>query len=223
MRHSSEIKNEVLELVRSGSSYGQIQKKLVVPKSTIATWVKNEGIVPDRTRQLVHLSQARLKSTETIHAKKQARLLVAENGARGVLADVPFENNAVQKSLLAMLYWAEGSKGENASLTFVNTDPLLMQLYIFLLRTCYTIEESRIRVRLHLGYWHDHAVAIKFWSELLNVPESQFGKIYVKKRSTQKKFRKNYRGICFVIYGSEAIRQEVLILGRLLAQEASLL
>jgi hypothetical protein len=117
-----------------------------------------------------------------------------------------------------MLYWTEGSKGVRASLTFVNTDPLLIHLYIWLLRNCYAIQETRLRIRVHVGESHTHIEVINFWSGLLSVPKSQFGKIYVKKRSTQKKFRKNYRGICFVSYGNEAVRQELLALGRLLAE-----
>lgn len=224
MRHASETKEAVLALVKSGKTYAEIQSEFPIPKSTISTWVKNEGIVHDRTKQLEHLKKARAKAVEIIHKNKTERRALDAERARQELFALPLENISVQKSLLAMLYWAEGTKGESSALVFVNTDPLLVQLYIWLLRNCYEIEEHRLRVRVHVGYWHDHSEVIKFWSELLKVPGSQFGKIYVKKRSTstQKKFRKNYRGICSVIYGNESIRQELLMLGRLIAENTKL-
>ena len=99
----------------------------------------------------------------------------------------------VQKTILAMLYWAEGQKIPELStcVKFVNTDPRMILLFITLLRNCYEIER-------------------KFWSGLLGVDESQFGKIYVKPRSRTKKFRRNFAGICFVIYYSVDLRREIV-------------
>jgi hypothetical protein len=219
MAYASEVKELVLNQVKKGVPYSQIGEAYNVPKSTISTWVRNENIPRDKTKQREHLKRAREKALVTIHANKETRREIAKNNAEQDLAGVPLAEISVQKALLAMLYWAEGTKGEKAcALTFVNTYPLLISLYISLLRNCFPIDEPHLRIRLHLGYWHDSEEAITFWSELLKVPRSQFGKIYVKKRSTQKKFRKNFRGICFVIYGNDAIRREVLNLGRLLAE-----
>ncbi|MEK7515349.1 MAG: hypothetical protein AAB555_00235, partial [Patescibacteria group bacterium] len=122
--------------------------------------------------------------------------------------------------ILAMLYWAEGGKSERAGgLKFTNTDPALAKLYISLLRLAYQLDESRIRVRLHLHYYHRHREAVAFWSKLLDVPSSQFGKIYVKKRSVLKRFRKNFQGICFINYFDGAVRRELLSLGQQIAKK----
>ncbi|KKW38989.1 MAG: hypothetical protein UY89_C0035G0014 [Parcubacteria group bacterium GW2011_GWA1_54_9] len=118
-----------------------------------------------------------------------------------------------------MLYWAEGAKSDMTGLRFVNTDPVLAKLYISLLRSTYALDERRIRIRLHLHYYHKHREAITFWSKLLKVPNSQFGKIYVKKRSVQRRFRKNFQGICFINYFDGAIRRELLSLGQQVAQK----
>ena len=118
-----------------------------------------------------------------------------------------------------MLYWAEGTKSDRTGLKFVNTDPVLAKFYISLLRSAYVVDESRIRVRIHLHYYHRHKAAVTYWSNLLGVPRSQFGKIYVKKRSVLKRFRKNFQGICFINYFDGSIRRELLSLGLQIAQK----
>lgn len=123
------------------------------------------------------------------------------------------------KSLLAMLYWAEGTKGGSGGPIFTNTDPVLLYLYLRLLRMAYPIKESRLRIRIHIHHYHNPEASIRFWSRILGVPRSQFGKIYVKKRSTRKKFRENFQGICFIKYFDTAIRRELLALGTLIAEK----
>ena len=224
MRHSSASKEIVLGYVKAGWSYGQIQKEYNVPKSTISTWVKNEGIIPDRTKQLEHLAEARIKAIEAIHRNKAGRMALAESNAKLELRNISFENISFQKTLLAMLYWAEGAKSpKSGAFMFVNTDPLLLKLYITTLRNAFSITESRFRIGLQLHSYHDPEQAINYWSELLQIPKSQFWKIYVKKRSEHKKFRENFQGMCSIYYGSKAIREELLFLGKLLAQNIQLL
>ena len=132
---------------------------------------------------------------------------------------MPISEQSIQKSLLAMLYWAEGTKSDKAGCaTFANTDPDLIRLYLSLLRDAFLLDESRLGIRLHLHEYHDREASLSFWSGLTRVPESQFGKIYVKKRSTRKKFRENFQGICFVIYCEARVRRELLALGQILAE-----
>ena len=111
-----------------------------------------------------------------------------------------------------MLYWAEGRKGGSGA-KFVNTDPNLVKLYTTLLRTCYNVDETKFSVGLYVHYYHSIEKVKKFWSETLNIPLSQFNKVYTKKRSETKRFRKNFAGICFVYYGDTLIRKELLTLG----------
>ncbi|MBI4088586.1 hypothetical protein HY415_00635 [Candidatus Kaiserbacteria bacterium] len=220
-RHPKETRAKVLKMGLSGKTYTQIRAIYPVPKSTLSFWFKraNSPRALDRTHQLIHLEDIRKKARKTIMERRQAwiakaRQTGAKEADRFSLSNVPF-----LKALLAMLYWAEGAKHEKVhGLVFVNTDPKLMSLYISLLRKTYPLDESRFRVRLHLHYYHRHAEAIVFWSNLLHIPPSQFGKIYVKKRSKSKRFRKNFQGICFVKYPANPAREELLALGRTLSE-----
>ncbi|MFA6519361.1 MAG: hypothetical protein WCT41_00855 [Candidatus Paceibacterota bacterium] len=151
--------------------------------------------------------------------RRQAWIAEAQQTGMKEAGRFPLSNILILKALLAMLYWAEGAKHEKVyGLVFVNTDSKLLSLYISLLRRIYPLDESRFRVRLHLHYYHKHREAIAFWSDLLQIPASQFGKIYVKKRSKSKRFRKNFQGICFVKYPANPAREELLALGRILSE-----
>ena len=223
-RYPIEIKNEVLRLGKEGLTYQQIREKFPVPKSTLSVWFKNAGTVRDRSRQLEHLGRARLLSVAAKNKQKQQRIEDAEQSAKKIVNSIVKLDKEIVKSLLAMLYWAEGTKGDTSGgPKFVNTDPELALFYIRLLRSSYPIDESRIRVRLQLHYYHDHGEALSFWSGLLMVPESQFGKIYVKNRSTRKKFRENFQGICCIEYYDTRVRRELLAIGRTLARKQDLL
>lgn len=128
-------------------------------------------------------------------------------------------NTVLYKSLLATLYWAEGAKSKHSILIFANTDPRLIFLYITLLRQCYSIDETKFRVRIHLHNYHDEKKVKEFWSNLLNIPLTQFGKIYRKPRSKEKTYRQNFGGICFVIYNSVYLREEIVQFGLAVSQK----
>lgn len=211
-----------MRLGLSGMPYADIQKQYSVPKSTISVWMKNAGKVTDRTKQLEHLKKARVASARSKGLQKRLRQDSAEELAGESSVLFPVSDLSSAKSLLAMLYWAEGSKHEKSSgLKFVNTDPVLIKFYLDLVRNSFEIDEGRLRVGIHVHYYHDQETAITFWSDLTGVPRSQFWRIHVKKRSEQKKFRENFQGICTVYYGNRMIRDELLALGRLLAQKLS--
>ncbi len=219
-RYSKEIKEEVLRLGKAGWNYSQLKERFGVPKSTLSVWFNSTGKMPDPARRHAHLHLARAKALETIRQKKNQRLVHASEVARSELQNLDLTDSSLLKAMLAMLYWAEGTKGDRSGgPKFVNTDPVLAVFYLSLLRKVYSLDETRIKIRLHLSENHDQARAVHFWSQALMVPKSQFGKIYVKKRSTQKKFRKNFQGICFIGYYDTSIRRELLSLGLQIAEK----
>lgn len=218
-RYSRELIAEVERLRAAGKSYSEIRRSHNIPKSTLSIWLgkKYPGVF-DRKAQLAHLKNARVKSAKSLQERTKMRILEAQAGAREILTSLPISNIPYLKSLLAMLYWAEGTKFEGVdSMKFVNTDVRLAHLYITLLRKCFPINEARIRIRVHVHYYHDKEKVLKFWSRALKVPLKQFGKIYVKERSTTTKFRRNFMGICFIAYSDVHIFREIMALGPLIS------
>lgn len=216
-------KEKVKQLLLTGRSYREIKKLLDIPKSTISTWfgktLKRPINAQSRRKHFarIHkLASIALKKKWKMKREEEAQFL--KNKIESEIKIYPFGNIGFYKSLLAMLYWAEGEKSERGSGTkFTNTDPNLAKLYVTLLKKCYDIDETKFSVRLYLHYYHSIKKAKKFWSKTLNIPLSQFyNKIYIKKRSKTKRFRKNFAGICFIYYANTKIRKELLELGHYL-------
>lgn len=225
--YSKETKERVRKLLLDGKSYNEVFKLSGVPKSTISTWFgKNLKRPIDFQARKKHflrihkLASLALKKKYRIEREREQRLLKEKIAKE--LTKYPLGNKGFYKSLLAMLYWAEGSKYEKVSgLQFVNIDPKLIILYITLLRKCYNIDENKFRIKLHLHYYHSINRSKQFWSKTLGVPMNQFNKVYIKKRSKTKKFRKNFAGICLVNYGNSGIRKELIEIGSALQEYLS--
>lgn len=184
----------------------------------LCTWLAKEALFPfDKEAQLKHLENIRPLAIAAKHKKKERESLELTKKIREEFSLFPTKNKHVGKTVLAMLYWAEGAKHEGVSgLRFVNTDPRLLNLYITLLRRCFTIEEQKFWVRLHLHYYHKIKSTRRYWADILGISESRFAHIYIKKRSRHKRFRKNFKGICFVTYNDSSIRKDLMALGQIL-------
>lgn len=217
--YTTELKNEVEVLRKTGHSYKQIYVKFQIPKSTLSTWFgsKYSGIF-DKKKQLEHLSRIRVIALATNKRKKDTEQAALEKRIANEIRSYPIKNVGFLKSILSALYWAEGTKTHRSPIVFTNTDPKLAKLFITILRKCYKIDERKLRIRLHLHHYHSIKKAQNFWSELLAVPLSQFGKIYIKKRSLTKKFRENFMGICFIKYYDNMLQKEVMVLADQLFQ-----
>lgn len=194
-----------------GASFSEITKELGVGKSTLHYWLKGLRLTSGEVRELRKKLGKNMQpaGARASHERKVKRNEETKEKVARSLNDLDVNNKQLTKAIFSMLYWAEGSKG-GGSLTFANTDPKLCKLYIKLLRYSYNIDEQKIRVRVHVHHYHNISSTFKFWSDLLNVPLSQFGKPYVKPRSKVRKYRENFAGICFIKYHRTSLKEEVL-------------
>ncbi len=203
---------ETAEKLRSeGKTYSQIKSITGISKSTLSNWLGEKySHIFDKKAQIKHLKKIRPLAAK---AKKAQVLLLEEEAWRqgvGVLKSLK-ESVAVDKLALGLLYWAEGAKYKGVSgLTFVNTDPTLMRLFVTLLRRAYPLDEKRFRVRIHLHYYHEKTRLTNFWSRHLQIPKSQIATPLVKPRSTKKRFKRNSKGICLLRYLDSSIRRQIL-------------
>ena len=216
---AQETKNKAVELRKKDYSYNEISKQTGIPKSTLNNIFNPLELAGVRANFNVqeHLKKIHVMAMAKIRKNHQERLSkIKQAVAKEISGSKLLGDQFYGRSLVAMLYWAEGSKTPG-TLAFVNTDPFLLLLYLTLLRQTYHIDENKLRVRLHLHHYHDIEKTKKFWSELLEIPLSKFGKIYIKQRSQTKKFRQNFAGICFVKYYDESLRNRILNTGEEIA------
>lgn len=195
-----------------GSSFSEINQKLKVPKSTLSLWVKDIPKPQNMyfTNQKEWLDKIRILAAKANRAKRQKVIKTIELEVEKDVKDWnSFSSKEMQKTILAVLYWAEGTKGRQV-LQFANTDPRLILLFVTLLRKAFVIDETKLRVRLHLHYYHKEKEVKGFWSNLLGIPLSQFNKTYRKHRSREKVFRRNFGGICFIKYNSVYLQERIM-------------
>lgn len=205
-----EIKETAQKLRKKGYSIGQIAKELSVSKSTVHEWTKTMA----GSRRYAQLGKERwIREIQPLGAigqrkKREKKIAFIAEEAQSELSNMTITTD-IKKTVLAALYWAEGTKGRGM-FKFTNTDPKLMSLFIALLRQSYVLDERKFRVRLQLHWYHKEKIVKKFWSNLLRISEAQFRKTYWKKRSKEKVFRKNVGGICFLQYNSDCLREQIL-------------
>lgn len=212
-RYGTAVRRSVEMLRKQGKTYREIRTAYPIPKSTLSVWLGKKYPLFDKKAQTEHLKRIRILASQTLRERRLQREQIIAARAREATLAVPLDDQNIGKSLLAMLYWAEGAKTHGSVLKFANTDPKLALLYITLLRRSFPIHENKLRIRVHVHYYHKKREVVRFWSTLLRVPESQFGKLYVKKRGAQKRFRKNSMGICFITYLDVSLRKELMELG----------
>ena len=158
------------------------------------------------------------KSVIALHKRTIIRQNNRETEAKKQIQKLQFPLET-KRSILATLYWSEGSKGEGV-LDFANTDPQLCLIFTTLLRECYKLDESKFRIRLHLHKYHNDKDLKKYWSKLLKIPTSQFNAIVWKKEpNSGKRYRQNYHGICFVKYNSVDLQKRIMAYAHLLGEK----
>ncbi|MBL7156219.1 MAG: hypothetical protein ISS87_01310 [Candidatus Pacebacteria bacterium] len=122
------------------------------------------------------------------------------------------------KIALAILYLGEGEKWKGRGrLCLGSSDPDIIKLYLKSLRTCYDINEKKLRCRV--GYRADQNIneLQKFWSKITKIPASQFYQTRIDPRTKGKKsIKRDYKGVCVIYYGSAEIQLELAIIAKLI-------
>lgn len=151
-----------------GETLAAIAASLSVSKSSVSLWVRDVPFVPSQRRT----GGRRRRHPAQERKDRQIKALnVAGIERLGVLGS--------QAYLAAgtALYAGEGSKADGL-VRFSNTDPAMMRFFAGWLRATFPIDETRLRGYVYLHEGLDLDVAEQFWSHVMNVPRSQFGRAY---------------------------------------------
>lgn len=147
-----------------GFSYKEISKELGVAVSTVSRY--SQGIF------LNEKAQDRLKSRRFhshINAIEKWRL--STELAKKKVGEISERDLLI---ILACLHWGEGSKRE---LSFINSDPEMVRVYVRGLRLL-GVSKSQINYTLRSYRGHNDADLINFWSKTLSIDKSDILKIH---------------------------------------------
>lgn len=215
-------KENALKLRSKGYSYLEIAEKVKIPRSTVVGWcigVKISAIGRLRLETVIsnQRDKAREGSVRASKARKETRKHRAEASAE---SSGPFLTTLAEKrAVLGALYLAEGTKGDRSGLTFGNSDPEIIRLFLSLLRECFSLDELKFRCTLQARQGQNIPELEQFWSVTTGIPSSKFYKARIDPRSGGKLTRKpDYKGVCRIDYLSTSVLYEVLAIGRILTK-----
>lgn len=205
-----DLLNRAVDLRKQGYSLREISEDLKISKSTASVWLSGVSIDSDAKNRLNSISDdGRKKSAELAKEKrKQRQRAVADKTIRFIDNLIDYDVDEC-KVLLAMLYWGEGAKTGNR-LTFINSDPLMIKTYLFLLRKCFKIDESKLRSVLHVHKYHDQDELLRYWQDITGINKKNFS-IY-QKDNTAKRIKQDYKGCISIRYGNINLFDEVLLI-----------
>ena len=156
--------DEARRLRAGGMTMPEIAASLGVSRSSVSLWTRDVPFAAGPRRHAVGRAPNRLQQAKEAEI---AALLEAGRARIGRLTD---------RDLLVAgtaLYAGEGAKTPGA-VTLVNSDPRIIAFHLHWLRSCFPVDEARLRVRLYLHEGLDMERAITFWSTLTAIPPSQF-------------------------------------------------
>lgn len=199
----SRVRNDyeqALKLRLSGRSYSEINKTLGVPKSTLSGWFSVTELsdkARNRLRKMAYsksVSALIRRNKYQTHTAVQRMQKIRSAARREITSPSPSELKLVGIAL----YWAEGYKMTkkvngrevtNHPVSFVNSDPALISLFLRFLRDICKVEENRITASIRIYEHMNEGELLKFWHKITNVPLKKFQKTYygVSKSSQHKR------------------------------------
>lgn len=115
------------------------------------------------------------------------------------------EQDRINHVAAAMLYLAEGAKGEGA-FAFGNSDHRIIRYRMYLLRTSFDVDESKFRIQVMCRADQDEAELQAYWSEVTGI--HQFIKTHIDARTEGSPTKRlDYKGVCKTSYHDVSLRR----------------
>jgi len=191
-----------------GYSVNEIADRIGVAKSSISVWVRNVPLTEKgRARLLTRIKLGQLLSAENKRRKTQETI---KGYRKEALEELNAGGDSISRKILcSLLYWCEGAKNHLSGARFTNSDPKLIRAFLVLFRNSFQVDESKIRIGLHLHEYHNTERQIDFWSRITMVPKRRFIKPY-RKPHTGKRVRDEYPGCATIYYHSNMVARRLL-------------
>lgn len=204
---SFKLVSEALNLRKSGYSYEEISKKLKIAKSSAFLWCHQVKLNQKAKKRISgRMAIGMKKAKEVLRAKKNKVIKEILDNSDRYLSQIQ-ANTGNNKLLCSFLYWGEGSKNTN-SLIFTNSDPIMIKVFLTLLRSSFKLDEKKFRALVHIHEYHNEVVIKNYWSKITNITLNQFLKSYLKPH-TGKNTRKGYKGTISIRYYDYKIALEL--------------
>lgn len=183
---NNKIKRVAKKLRKRGLSYGEIAHKIKISKSTAKYWCKDIILKPEDQKRL-YTKQIKMLSEgpKSSHNRRQEKIAkIIENAEKEISFPI---NSDTYKLFGAALYWAEGNKVSDFTVT--NSDPLLIRFMTQWFCKIFDIKPNDFKAHLNIYSQQDELKLKMFWSDITGIPLNKFGKTSIK--LANKNYRKN--------------------------------
>ncbi len=183
-------KSKALKLRKKGKSISVIAKELQISKSTVSHWCKDIKLTKEQISHIAKESQHRATASLLLAAEVQRdeRIKNIERERRVGAKRVGSLTNRDVYMVGLGLYWGEGYKKGSQEFGFTNSDPNMILFYLRWLKMSFNIERDQLILRVSINQYHKprESEVLQYWSELIEVPESQFTKTSFIKTNAKK-------------------------------------
>lgn len=181
------------DLRRLGLSYGEIMDFIPVKKSTLATWCRDVDLTPDQIAAIKERRAPEPGIPRNTNWRRRQEIRELREVARSLVPELAMDPLWVAG---LVLYWAEGSKGQN-KVSMANTDPRALRLFVRWVRT-FVEPGAEFSLHLHLHEGNDEAAAREYWRGETGLNAANFHRTFIKPKGTG--HRKNHlkHGVCTV-------------------------
>lgn len=207
-------RQKAIELRKKGKTYTEIRKKLGISRSTLSDWLSKLPLTSEQFKQLEKSQKNNkvlgIEKTRIVKQKKrESRIRATYNNQKnywGKLSRRELEIAGI------FLYWGEGNKRLDGSVSLNNTDPMVMKFTLFWLMYGLKVPIEKIKIDLHLYSDMNIEEEKYFWSKQLKISINQFRKPYVKNSTRSNIDQKGFgHGTCTLVVNDVRLKEKVMM------------
>ncbi len=160
-KYSDDQISQIKKLRSLGFSTPEISNTLGISRTTVLRYIKGVQILPE------YLPEWSLK-----RGGSRKRMLLREQKALEEMNQL-IDSLSIKEKLLVLssLYWGEGEKRDFG---LSNTDPNLVRVFMWCMREVFGVDEDRFKISIRVYEDLDKEECLKFWSQVTNIPVSEF-------------------------------------------------
>lgn len=210
---NSQLREQAIKLrTEKDFSYGEIRKRLGIPKSTLSYWLRGFPLSEERILELRRQGwksgeASREKFRATMRKKRELKDREIYNKYQKEFTEL---SNEVFFVAGLILYLSEGDKTNNARIGLANTDPKIIKFFIKWTNDFLGVAREDIKAQLHLYENMDIEKEKNFWENELGLDKPQFYKSQIRKlQKNSFSYKESYRhGTCSIyVMGVEKKRE----------------
>ena len=213
---NSQLREKAVQLrLEKELSYGEIRKRLDVPKSTLSYWLREFPLTEEK---ILELRRKGWKKAEVkierfraaMRKKKEFKDREVYNKYLKRLARISEDAFFVAG---LMLYLGEGGKANYTQISLANTDPKIINFFIKWIIDFLGVTKEEIKAELHLYENMDIEKEKKFWQNELGFQKNQFYKPEIRKlQKASFSYKESYRhGTCSIYVMGVEKKREIMM------------